>query len=88
MRDRRRHGVRAETKRRKRPALFLCLVVAGNMAIPVAKGQAVRIVDPLAVRAEGDAAQAVVSMAVPAAVAGKDCDVVILGGVWAEAQPH
>jgi len=80
VRDRRRHGVRAATKRGKRSALLLCLVVAGNMAIPVAKGQAVRIVDPLAVRAEGDAAQAVVSVTVPAAVAGKNCDVVIVGG--------
>lgn len=80
MQDSRGYGVRGEQKKGKWSPLLWCLLVAGNMTIPTAKEQAVRIVDPLAVRAEGDAAQAVVSLSLPSAPARENCDVVILGG--------
>lgn len=39
-----------------------------------------RLVDPLAVHADGDPSQAVVSVAIPRAIREQTCDVVILGG--------
>ncbi len=50
------------------------------VAPEVANGQTLRIVDPLAVKVDGDASQAVVSLSVPASVVEQFCDVVILGG--------
>ncbi len=50
------------------------------VAAEVANGQTLRIVDPLAVKVDGDASQAVVSLSVPASVVEQFCDVVILGG--------
>jgi hypothetical protein len=59
---------------------LLILLTAGNVVAPTVQGQTVRVVDPLAVRADGDAAQAVVSVPMPTTAAEEKCDVVILGG--------
>jgi hypothetical protein len=45
-----------------------------------ADAQTVRLLDPLAVRADGDASRAVVTLSVPANVEEKSCGIVILGG--------
>jgi hypothetical protein len=50
------------------------------LATQCVSAQTVRLVDPLAVNAEGDPSRAVVSVAIPAATREQACDVVILGG--------
>lgn len=60
---------------------IVCCVIAVVLARSViANAQVIRIVDPLAVRADGDASRAVVTLSVPGTVQEKTCDIVILGG--------
>ena len=65
---------------RKLLGLSLCLVASLFLNSGAARGQTVRIVDPLAIHADGDPAQAVISASIPAQVPQQFCDVVILGG--------
>lgn len=65
-------------------ALFLAILylvtVSWLSAAQAASAQTIRLVDPLAVQADGDPAQAIVSVTIPAAIREQICDVVILGG--------
>jgi hypothetical protein len=59
---------------------FLCCSIAHALFCPPATGQAIQILDPLAVRAEGDPSRAVLSISTPSRISRKHCDIVILGG--------
>jgi FAD dependent oxidoreductase len=54
--------------------------ILGLLAAQTVSGQTVRIVDPLAIRADADPSQAVVSVTVPIGMREQVCDVLILGG--------
>lgn len=59
----------------------ICCVVSVAFAVSVvANAQTIHIVDPLAVRADGDPSHAVVTLSIPKTVREKSCDIVILGG--------
>ena len=59
---------------------FLCCSLAHALFCPAATGQGIQILDPLAVRAEGDPSHAVLSISTPSRISRKHCDIVILGG--------
>ncbi|MGB7494578.1 MAG: FAD-dependent oxidoreductase [Candidatus Acidiferrum sp.] len=61
-----------------RSGIALCFLVAAAFA-EIANAQAVRIVDPLAIQADGNPSQAVVALAIPQSILEQACDIVILG---------
>jgi FAD dependent oxidoreductase len=57
-----------------------CMIAVALAISGIANAQTIRIVDPLAVQADGDSSRAVVTLSIPKTVQEKNCDIVILGG--------
>lgn len=58
----------------------ICCCLQCLLFPPLSGAQEIRLVDPLAVQAEGEASRAVLTVSVPSRISHKRCDVVILGG--------